>query len=324
MSELTIIVTMQNTRDYLKKCLDSIAFQTFRDFEVFLVDDNSACKSEDIVHDYCSKFPISYYYLNEALGPGGARNIALNKASGKYICFCDSDDWIDLNYYEKAVSFMNEAKAEIGNCGLIRNYDIQPNQPIYKCKYEQLYEFSGDMAIKIMTKQYDCGVAIVPASANKIFLRRFLLNNKLCFAEKIFYEDWAFALKGFLKSNKVICIPGVYYHHYKRAGSIVQSFTLKHIDDFGSAFIDIKKHLIETGNYERYRLNYYKFMEQFYNLIIRQIFQFVPDEAEKKDYIRYSFSLLKELVVLDEYIEYVTAEKLRRHIQPHITDTTIF
>ena len=65
-------------------------------------------------------------------------------------------------------------------------------------------------------------------------------------------------------------------------------------------------------------------MEHFYNIIIREIFEFVVNDKERKTYIAYSFSKIKPLINFKEYIEFTSAEEIRQHIQPHITDTTLF
>lgn len=115
MTMFSVIVIIKNTREYLTKCLDSIANQSFKDYEVILVDDASDQKSDDIIAFYRNQIStIQYIYLNNALGPGGARNRGLKEAKGKYIIFIDSDDWIDIDCLEKAASILEKYCADIG------------------------------------------------------------------------------------------------------------------------------------------------------------------------------------------------------------------
>ena len=86
----------------------------------------------------------------------------------------------------------------------------------------------------------------------------------------------------------------------------------------------MRQYLKSAGRYEEYRFHYYKFLEQFYNLIVREIFEFVPNEENRKEQLAYSFLKIKTVIDFNEYMEYTTAEQLRQHIQPHITDTTIY
>ena len=122
----------------------------------------------------------------------------------------------------------------------------------------------------------------------------------------------------------MVCVPQVVYHHYKRSGSIVQSFNQKNIDDMMTAYKMIKEYLQKNNIYKKFRFNYYSSLQHFYNLIVRQIFEFVPDEKSKKEYLKYSFIRLKEVIDIDEYIDFLSSEELRKHIQPNITDTTIY
>lgn len=124
--------------------------------------------------------------------------------------------------------------------------------------------------------------------------------------------------------GKIICIPHVQYHHYKRPHSIIQSFDSKHTADFIRLFTLIKSYLKEKQLYEQYCYNYYKFLEHFYNIIIREIFEFVPNDKERKMYISDSLKSVKSLIDFDEYIAFTTAEELRQHIQPNIKDTTLY
>lgn len=85
MYKYSIIIIIKNTKKYLSKCLDSVVNQTFRDFEIIIVDDCSDESSQDIVKQYQSvTFPLQYIYLKKSIGPGGARNRGLEAAKGDY------------------------------------------------------------------------------------------------------------------------------------------------------------------------------------------------------------------------------------------------
>lgn len=322
---LSIIVPVYNTRELLKKCLDTIIHQTIRNYEIIIIDDNSSENIQEIIDIYAKcGIELIYVRLPECKGPGGARNAGLTYARGKYIGFCDSDDWLDLDYYEKGIYYMENTNADLGMYSQIREYDYHNADPIYKCKYDSFMELSPDMTIKIMTYQFDVGIKVIPPCINKIYRRDYLLSINAGFEEKMYFQDVLFSFETILNAKKIICIPNTKYHHYKRSNSIIQSFDEKHIQDFCKLFQLIKSFLISKNLYEIYKMNYYKLMEHFYNIIIREIFQFVYNEESKKKYICASFMALKQIVVIDEYLEYTSAENLRQHIQPNITDTTLY
>lgn len=321
--KFSIIITEHNCEEYLVKCLDSIANQTYHDFEVIVIDDASDKRKDCLINKY-NKLSIRYVYLEQSKGPGGARNVGMQYVTGDYICFVDSDDWWDLHYLEVADIALRKTNADIGMVGLLREYDIKMPEPVYKCRYDREYILTGDVAFKIMTYQYEMGIKVIPAATNKLYKRAFLQKNELFFLDNISFEDLPYNFKAMRIANKVVAIPGTLYHHYKRMGSIVQSFREKNIDDIVTGFTQIRKDMINDGVYEQYRNNYYCFFEHFYNLIVRQIFEFVLDENRKKELLGISLHKMKNIIVPDEFMEYMSAEELRKHIQPSITDTTIY
>ncbi len=323
--KVSVIITTHNTEKYLLKCIDSIISQTLSDIEIIIADDVSTDSTPQIATKLASQHDnILFLPLSSSLGPGGARNRALQQASGEYISFIDSDDWIDLNYLEVMYNKAKQLNADIAACSLMREYDYNTSTPLYKCKYDQDYVFSGEIAFRIMTNEYNYGIKFLPSALNKIYRKNFLADNLLTFPEHIFFEDQPFSYSCTLAANKVVCVSHVVYHHYKRSGSIVQSFSKKNIDDMMTAYQMIKSYLYKNNIYEKFRFNYYSSLQHFYNLIVRQIFEFVPDENTKKKYLKYSFAQLKKVVDAEEYIDFLSAEELRKHIQPNIVDTTIY
>lgn len=322
--KVSVIIIVKETREFLAKCLDSVKNQTLTDLEVIVVDDHSEVTSADIVDKYKDSLKITYNYLHEEHGPGGARNYGFQQAVGELVCFLDSDDWLDLNYLEYAEALMSRNQADIGMCGLVRNYDSEAYEPVFKCRYHSAYTIDGITAFRMLAGQYNYGVAISPSPVNKIYRCSFLKKHSISFLEDVYYEDVLFAFQTLLTGCRVVTIPDVYYHHYRRAGSIVQSLSKRHFDDFETVFSNVKAYLVESGQYEEFTFHYYKILERFYNLLIRQVFQFSKTEQEKKDWMMYSFPILKGLIDFEEYMEYFSAEDIRRHIQPFLTDTTLF
>ncbi|MCD8214173.1 MAG: glycosyltransferase [Clostridiales bacterium] len=323
--KVSVIVISYNTEKYLKKCIDSILNQTLSDIEIIIADDASTDNTPDIALRLSEQHEnILFLPLTTRKGPGGARNEALKSARGKYVAFVDSDDWVDLSYFEVMYEKAEKLNLDIAACGLIREYDYKISEPVYKCKYDREYVFNGEIAFRIMTNEYNCGIKFLPSALNKIYRRDFLKNNSLHFPEDLLFEDQPFSYSCTLAADRVGCIPGILYHHYKRRGSIVQSFDKRNIDDMMAAYRMIRTYLYDNNIYEKYRFNYYSSLQHFYNLIIRQIFEYVTDENLKKEFIKYSLSGIKSVIDIDEYIEYLSAEELRKHIQPNITDTTIY
>ena len=117
MKKVSIIVPIYNVEKYLSKCLDSLVNQTLADIEIIIVNDGSPDNSYKIVKDYLKKYPdkIKYYEKSNG-GQGSARNLGLTKATGEYVGYVDSDDYVNLTMYEKMYQKAKKTDADIVMC----------------------------------------------------------------------------------------------------------------------------------------------------------------------------------------------------------------
>ena len=111
--KISIIVPVYNCAKYIKKCLDSLINQTFKNIEIILVNDGSTDNSEEIIQSYDDNRIV--YIKQKNQGPSAARNLGIDLAKGEYIGFVDSDDWIDADYYEKLYNAIAANNAIITN-----------------------------------------------------------------------------------------------------------------------------------------------------------------------------------------------------------------
>ncbi len=117
MPELSIIVPVYKVEKYLPKCIDSILAQTFKDFELILIDDGSPDHCGEICDEYATKDPRIRVIHQENQGVSAARNAGLDIATGSYIGFVDSDDWIEPAMYETMVGLANKQDLDVVICG---------------------------------------------------------------------------------------------------------------------------------------------------------------------------------------------------------------
>ena len=102
MTKVSVLVAVYNTADYLPQCLDSLLAQTMTDIEVLCVDDGSTDASPAILQQYAERDKrVKPTFLKENTGLAHARNVALRQATGEYVCFVDSDDWLATDALEK-------------------------------------------------------------------------------------------------------------------------------------------------------------------------------------------------------------------------------
>lgn len=101
MPKISVVVPVYNSEKYIKKCVESLLNQTYNDLEVILVDDGSTDKSEEILNSYIESYRDKVkFYKKEHSGLSDTRNYGVEKTTGTYICFVDSDDYVDINLFE--------------------------------------------------------------------------------------------------------------------------------------------------------------------------------------------------------------------------------
>lgn len=319
--DISVIIPARNTGSYLKKCINSMINQTASNIEIIIVDDASDPPLKSLLYNEYKTHQNIIYLRNETpMRPGGARNRGIDIAHGRYITFCDSDDWIDLNYFEQVIKYMDTTMADIGMTSMMRNDDYSQN-PFYKCYYDRLYTLTPSIALKILSGSYDMGIQIVPACINKVYRRKFILDTNSRFEQDIYFQGILYSVYTFLRAKKIICIPNTTYHHYLRINSITQSFDQKHIHDFVECFTRMKAYFDNLGKYEEYAFEYYRICEHYINVLVSELFEYIPNENDKKKYLIEIIQAIKNIVNFDDYYRYITAEQLRQHIQPHINNT---
>lgn len=114
---ISVIIPVYNTAKYLPRCLDSILKNTYKNLEIICIDDGSTDESLAILHTYADRDKRVKVVTQTNGGVSSARNQGLNLASGFFISFVDSDDWVHHQYFEALVSVQEKTNAQIVNCG---------------------------------------------------------------------------------------------------------------------------------------------------------------------------------------------------------------
>lgn len=212
MIKLSIIVPVYNVEKYLPKCIESILQQSFRDFELILVNDGSTDKSGDICKNFKEKDSRIVILQKENGGLSSARNAGLDYANGEYIAFVDSDDWIAASMYSSMVLIMEQESVDIVVCGHnVVNFDgsITPVIPVQKGRI-----YTGLEATKLIL----CDELIFSFAWDKVYKRE--LFTGIRYPEGRIYEDAATTYKVFHKSTSVFQIGSTYYYYLRRKDSL--------------------------------------------------------------------------------------------------------
>lgn len=219
MLRLSFIVPFYNVESYIEDCIRSLYNQDFPkvEYEVICVDDCSPDNSRSIIERLQKEYPtlkLVCHDINKKLG--GARNTGLREASGKYIWFVDSDDFIEKNVLKKLISI-----AEYENLDILHfDYSNYPQENVSaKRIIPETSVMSGVEMLLGNTLMWD--VDLITAW-QKIYKRQFLMDNNLFFAENIMFEDNDFAIATLAYSQRVKHVNINAYFYRNNANSITR------------------------------------------------------------------------------------------------------
>lgn len=218
---VSVVIPVYNVDQYLHQCVDSVLSQSYKNIEVILVDDGSTDESGRICDDYAACNDSVIVIHKENAGLSEARNTGLSIASGEYISFIDSDDWIELNNCSEMVELILKHDSDfVFSDGLC--FEDSEKKYNIKQSYKRKKQYASDKGIEVfreLQKNREFQSAVPLCLWNIDFLRR----NNLSFFPGITYEDMLFTFKAFLSADSVSHCHKPFYHRRYRKGSIVTS-----------------------------------------------------------------------------------------------------
>ena len=226
----SIILPVYNVEKYLGECVDSILSQTFKDFEVILVDDGSKDSSPAICDEYAEKDSRVKVIHKENGGQSTARNIGLEKASGDYIIYLDSDDFITSEtFFEDIYNKIQETGSDIVLYKYSKFFD--DTKTLDKCTFtldfaENITD-SDEMLETLVKKDAYYGMAWV-----KAFRRTMAVENGVVFDTNLVCEDMDWYFNLVLCAEKISAIDKSYIAYRQREGSVTSSLKLRNLTDY--------------------------------------------------------------------------------------------
>ena len=205
---ISVIVPVYNAEKYLKKCLDSLVNQSYKDLEIILVNDGSQDGSEKICKDYEEKDSRIILINKNNGGPSSARNSGIEKANGEYLSFIDSDDYLALDFYEKLEKSITKNNADIAFC----KYALCYGEKIIKVNETGLNKFVIDKDIKYFFSSKNHINAYL---CRGLFKAKLFENNR--YDENIRYcEDLDLILRIINTNNPRFSIVDEYLYFYEQ------------------------------------------------------------------------------------------------------------
>lgn len=220
----SIIIPVYNCSKYLSKCIDSVISQTYQYFELILVDDGSTDGSEKICDEYLKKDKRIKLIHKKNSGVSDTRNQGLKMATGDYIAFLDSDDYVDNTWLENSIKhFSDNPNLELLNYGFYSEVEYNNQNSYNKIIYEdKLYNNKSEIN-KDIVNLWD--KHMLYNIWNKIYLNKIIKKNKIQFPDFNFGEDMHFNIEYLKYVNKFYNSTQCFYHYIKeRKGSITNKY----------------------------------------------------------------------------------------------------
>lgn len=296
---ISVIIPVYNTAPYLKRCVQSVLAQSYKEIELIIIDDGSTDESLDICKKLAeSDSRIKVFPQKDHQGVSKARNVALDLAKGKYIFFLDSDDWIAKNTLEVMVRTAEENSAPIVSCGFT------------KTSSENMIKVQSKVDFQVSTNKEFFLQRISNHVCGKLYLLSLFTAHGVKYPEGQNYEDMATTYKLFLQAKTVAYTDEGLYYYYLRVNSTTQNLSESNIDDIMSAYFRIKKdreHVVKSfiSYYDYYLLTvlftaysrleiskkvHYGFRKKIQSRIHCEFYCLIKG-VKLSDYIRYPYTI---------------------------------
>ena len=202
--KISIIIPMYNVEKYLRRCLDSVQNQTFKDWQAICIDDGSPDNSGKIAEEYAARDKRFVVVHKKNCGVSAARNDGIKLARGRYIHFMDADDFIDSDYYEKMLRVAESTDADMVCSGFVTN-----------TKYSRDIRYRAESVVVTMYQKLRRTYAFTDGYVWRyLFKKSFINKNMLSFdTNMISQEDAIFVLNAIALANAVAIAPCVFYHY---------------------------------------------------------------------------------------------------------------
>lgn len=240
--KLSIIAAVYNLEKYLPRCLDALVNQTLQEIEIICVDDGSTDSAPQIIDEYATKYPEKIKaFHKENGGEFTTRNYGLERATGEYVTFVDTDDYVEPNWAEKLYNAAKENDADMAVCGFER-IDLNTGKTVST----NMTNFGN--AVKEINNKDDFMIFINPAPWNKIY--KLDKVKDLRFLNFRGFNDMIFLTSSYTKINKVAFVPDVLYHYFLRYDSQIHSVNKQDVENFKKYLLDLKDLYIKENKYE--------------------------------------------------------------------------
>lgn len=244
MDLISIVVAVYNAEKTIKKCVDSLLGQTYKNIEIILIDDGSVDSSGEICDEYAKTNDRIRVIHQKNSGVSAARNIGIEASAGKYICFVDSDDYVEAVYAETMLNCYKE-HSTVPICGFVYHDEVNKMSP-------RSYVWSGGAELVSLGESFRLNAELyLTALWNKLFDNDEIKKHNIRFDENLSMgEDLRFSVEYFQKTNteNVFAFSDTLYHYTKLSEDTLMS--TQRLTNMKSGFYNLLliKRLAENHN----------------------------------------------------------------------------
>ena len=254
--DVSIIIPVYNVQEYLSICLDSVVNQTIINKEIIIINDGSTDNCYEIMNEYKMKFPEIIIINQKNKGISETRNVGLKVAKGEYVAFVDSDDFIELDMFEKMYNKAKRQSADIVICNYILYKDLPYKQESYDQKIEGInkegYIDKVD-ALKMFLLNDIKGYVW-----NKLHKRDLFTANNITFPDFIVCEDTPVGFLLLASSLKIYLMNEPLYYYRQREASLTKVFSIKAMEDMLDGCYIMRDHIAKDQLHYEELINYYR------------------------------------------------------------------
>lgn len=297
MPKISVIIPVYNVEKYLRECLDSVVNQTLRDIEIICINDGSTDNSLEILREYEKQDSRIKIIDKKNEGAGAARNLGLKSATGDYVIFFDSDDYMEFTALEKLYQNITDNNADISICKSYEFYDGEENKRVmdYAIK-NQLIDNKSVFSPQEVNKyifQFCVGWPW-----DKLYRREFVLKNGLTFQNLHHSNDTRFVLLSLACADKISITEDCLVNHRRHKSSLAETRT-NNPDSYYHALISLMKNLKQKNLYKLYEQSFVNYCITFPLWHITSI----NNDYARSIMEKYLNKLLKKKVKINNYNE---------------------
>lgn len=278
---ISVIVPVYNVAAYLDRCVESIVNQTYADLEIILVDDGSPDQCGAMCDDWAKRDKRIKVVHKENGGLSGARNAGIEVASGDYIGFVDSDDWIEPEMYRDLLEAVEREGAKLAVTGINRTYDNGFSRIQYA--WDKPYVITGYKIIQAYLRQGTFSTS----AGDKLYLKSLFDSRRFPVGKQ--YEDAPVIFDILCAIDKIAVVGKPQYNYFQRADSICgQSFSIRKMDHY-----DFSREIWERVNrdYPQYKED----ADVFWGCKLVEILYSLYESTNSKDYEKQEKQMKTEL-----------------------------